>query len=336
MSRDRPSRYDFATVHLRFGGPSGALGRARARLPGGGREPCAGRLYLPDRPRDPPVVVLAPGAGMRWRFGLDAVAERYAAGGVAAFVFDYRDWGDSRAAADGSADAADDTAGDDRPPLVDPGRQIADLRAAVGAVRDLDDVDGSRVGLWGIDLSAAHALAVAASDPGIGAVVARAPATRARLLQGGRRARLGGLLAGAADRLTRPLDRLGVPFVGGRTVPLVSEEDEPAVVAAPGAESAFRDLLPAGSTWTNETPARSLWRLRGHDVSARLRDVGCPTLFVAGSRDRVVRSDAVERASERVADSTLVRLPVGHWETFGGEAAGRVLGHELAFLESEL
>lgn len=321
----RPSRFEFSTVRLRFGEPAGGrLGRALGRP-----RPCVGRLYRPDRPRDPPVVVCAPGVGLTAADGIDQVAERLAARGVAALAFDYRGWGASAGAAD--VGGRDDGEGvDGALPAVSPTRQRSDLRAAVDTVRDLEDVDGSRLGLWGIDLGAAHALALAADLPAVDAVVARAPAVRGRGLQPPRlRPHLGGLAAGLVDRLLAPVGR-------SRAVPIFGPPDAAALVAAPGVEAAVRDLRGGGSTAPDRTPARSYLALRGDDVRNALPDVGCPALFVAGTGDRVVETDAVERASERVPDSSLLRLPVGHHESLHGRAAERVLGQELAFLESEL
>jgi fermentation-respiration switch protein FrsA (DUF1100 family) len=58
---------------------------------------CAAWLYLPDGPdADPlPCVVMAHGFGATRIGGLDRFAERFAAAGLAALVFDYRSFGDS-------------------------------------------------------------------------------------------------------------------------------------------------------------------------------------------------------------------------------------------------
>ncbi|GAA4750941.1 alpha/beta hydrolase [Actinomycetospora chibensis] len=57
---------------------------------------CAADLYLPDeRIRPVPCVVLAHGGSGTKRLGLPAYAEKFAAGGIAALVFDYRGFGAS-------------------------------------------------------------------------------------------------------------------------------------------------------------------------------------------------------------------------------------------------
>lgn len=298
MTINRPSRYEFSTSRLRF-------------TVDGDR--CVGRLAHPDRPREPPVVVLAPGVGMVRQVGLDDLAERYAARGFAAFTFDYRGWGES----DESGDA---------PRTVSPTRQLADLRGAVDAVRGLDDVDGSRLALWGVDLSGATALELAGEDRHVDAVIARTPAPGRRLGPDRLRPRLRGLGRGVVDRLLSVAGRT-------RSVPLFAATGEVGVVTAVGAERAVRSLLQPGTVWANETPARSLLALRGHDVDPSA--VSCPALFVTGDRDEVVDADAVEAMSEQVADGSFLRLPVDHYDTFA-DAASRVVGHELAFLDDVL
>ncbi|MFB6143284.1 MAG: alpha/beta hydrolase [Halorientalis sp.] len=95
---------------------------------------CAGWLYEPQGVEDPPVVVMAHGFGGEREARLPAFAERFAAAGLAAFVFDYRGFGDS----DG-----------DPPHVVSGPRRVTDYEAALAHVRSLDGVDSDRVGLWG-------------------------------------------------------------------------------------------------------------------------------------------------------------------------------------------
>ncbi|MFC7174295.1 hypothetical protein ACFQL0_14970 [Haloplanus litoreus] len=67
-------RFEFATTTLTFE----SEGRTRR-----------GRLYRPDRPSTPPVVVLGPTFAAEATFGYPRYAERFARAGYAAFVFDH-------------------------------------------------------------------------------------------------------------------------------------------------------------------------------------------------------------------------------------------------------
>ncbi len=75
-----------------------------------------------------PCVVMAHGFGGTRTARLDAFAERFAAAGLAAVVFDYRYFGDST--------------GEPRQ-LIDIKRQIDDWRAAVAFTRTLPEVDNA-------------------------------------------------------------------------------------------------------------------------------------------------------------------------------------------------
>ena len=295
----RPRRYDYSTVSIKFESGDAA---------------CRGRLYKPDRPTDAPVVVLSPGVGLTWRESLRPTAERLAERGYAAFVYDHRGFGPE------SPDPPDR--------LVSPGRQRTDLVAAVGELESLDDVDGRRLALWGMDLSAGTALAAAAESSSVRAVVARFPVVDGGLLvPPWVRPRLGGLAAAAADKVLSVAGR-------GRSVPLFGYEGERALVTAPGAASAIRRLGP--DAWDRRTPARSIWSLWRFGVGDALDSVACPTLFVAGADDEVAPPDAVESASEKVGDSSLVRVPTGHYDGLREGDDERARNHELAFLDSVL
>lgn len=298
--RGKPSRYAFSTRELPF-------------------DERRGHLFTPDRPADAPVVVLAPGAGLPWKPTLEPTAERLAARGYAVFAFDHREFG---------------AVGGDR--LLSPARQRADLDAAVEAARDAPEVDGDRLALWGMDLSAGTALAAAADSFGVDAVIARFPVlTGATLLPSWVRPRLRGLVRGLADYPASALGRLrGVDAdERGLRVPLFGDEGEVAAVAAAGAPRHVSDAL---GREPGTTPARSLVKLQRHDLRAAVEAVNCPTLFVAGEHDEVAPAESVAAASERVRDASAVRVPVSHYAALEGPELDRVLNHELAFLDAEL
>src|SRR5919201_735763 len=120
-----------------------------------GGERCAAWLYRPRRDEaggPVPCVVLAHGwSGIREQ-RLDAYAERFAAAGMAALVFDYRHFGAS---------------GGEPRQLLDIGRQLEDWAAAVAFARGLEGVDRARVALWGTSFGAGHVICLAADDAAV-------------------------------------------------------------------------------------------------------------------------------------------------------------------------
>src|SRR3954470_6914626 len=126
-----------------------------------GENTCAAWLYRPegDSHEGPhPIVVLAHGFGGVREARLWAYAERFAAAGLAALLFDYRHFGAS---------------GGEPRQLLDIGEQLEDWRTAVAWARERF----ARVGLFGSSFGGGHVIAIAAEDPGIGAVVAQCPMT---------------------------------------------------------------------------------------------------------------------------------------------------------------
>ena len=134
--------------------------RREVWFPSGGVR-CAADLYLPEGAGSPvPCVVMGHGGSGTKRLGLPAYASKFADGGIAALVLDYRGFGASE--------------GEPRQ-VIDVDGQRDDYRAALRHVRGLRDVDARRVALWGTSLSGGHVLAVAATDPGVAAVVSQVP-----------------------------------------------------------------------------------------------------------------------------------------------------------------
>ncbi|MUV56904.1 alpha/beta fold hydrolase [Halogeometricum sp. CBA1124] len=281
-----------------------------------GGERCSGWLYRPDRPAEPPVVVMAGGLAGERSFGLPNYAERLAEAGYAVFLFDYRHHGDS---------------GGDPRNLVDPSRQRADWEAAIEGVRSRDGLDGSRLVLWGVDVGGGHVLDVAADDPRVRAVVSQTPVLSGRSFLGTRGY---GFLAKSV--LAGVRDRLQSLVVGPHTVPVAGDPEEFALVSTPGARRGYLDTVPADSAWVNETPGRSLLNLARFTAGTDLDSVTCPVLLLGGTRDDVVPVDSVAAAADELADATFVSLPVGHFDAYEGSGLEHVVGHGVAFLDAEV
>ncbi|MEV7649099.1 alpha/beta hydrolase [Arthrobacter sp. NPDC089319] len=120
-----------------------------------------GWLYLPEEGEGPfPLVVMAGG----WCYVKEIVqphyAEEFASRGIAALLFDYRNFGDS----DG-----------DRRQHIDPHAQIEDYRNAISYAETLPEIDATRIGAWGLSYSGGHALVLAAIDSRVRCIVSQIP-----------------------------------------------------------------------------------------------------------------------------------------------------------------
>lgn len=126
-----------------------------------GDETVRGWLYTPDHGDGPfPAVVMAGG----WCYVKELVqpdyAQMFAEAGLAALLFDYRNFGSS----DG-----------ERRQHIDPYAQIEDYKNGISFVETLDKVDADRIGVWGLSYSGGHVLIVGATDPRVKCIASQIP-----------------------------------------------------------------------------------------------------------------------------------------------------------------
>ena len=277
---------------------------------------CAGWLYLPDDGPlgdPPPVVAMAHGFAGQREVGLPNVAEAFAGAGLAAFVFDYRYWGDS--------------GGQPRYQVVAEA-QVRDYHAAIAHLRHRDDVDGDRIAVWGTSFSGGHALLVARYNPHVVAAVAQVPMTNGAangdLHVPWRRiwplVRLS-FMDKFRARQDRP--RLYVKVMGG----------DGEVVFTPGPEAhGAVELVPATSDWPNVVAPDVLLdfdEFRPIRVADQIR---IPTLFVVADRDLYVSNRATARTAERMPEAKVVHLDVGHFDVYSGPGLAAAVAPQIAFL----
>jgi len=282
-------------------------------------ERCAAWLYRPadGAGADVPCVVLAHGwTGIR-EARLDAYAERFAAAGMAALVFDYRHFGASE--------------GEPRQ-LLDIRRQLEDWAAAIAYARTLEGVDPERIALWGSSFSGGHVIETAARDRRIAAVVAQVPFVDGL-------ANLPRLGPRHALALTREglKDQLGA--LRGRPPHMLASVGPPgslAVMNSPDAEPGFRALIPSGADWPNEAAARVALRVGSYRPIRKAAQVRCPILFCLATGDVITPPDLAEKAAARAPRAEVLRYPGGHFDPYVGELFERVVADQVAFFSRHL
>ena len=130
-----------------------------------------GWLYLPEGISGPvPAIVMAHGFSAVKEMYLDGFAEAFAAGGLAALVFDNRNFG----ASDGEPRQE-----------IDPWAQVRDYRHAITYAQTRPEVDADRIGVWGSSYSGGHVLVLGAIDKRCKCVVAQAPLSAASAISSG-------------------------------------------------------------------------------------------------------------------------------------------------------
>jgi len=117
-------------------------------------------LHLPEGEGPFPVVVMAGGWCYVKELRQPQYAEEFIKRGFAALIFDYRRMG----ASDGEPRQH-----------IDPWDQIEDYKNAVTFAENHPNLDGDRIGAWGISYSGGHVLVLGSMDPRVKVIVANVP-----------------------------------------------------------------------------------------------------------------------------------------------------------------
>lgn len=274
-----------------------------------GRDSCAAWLYRPTATAArTPIVVMAHGLSGTRRDGLEPFAERFAAAGVAALLFDHRGFGDSTG----------------KPDLFQPTRLLEDWRAAIVHARSLPGIDPERVATFGSSMGGGNALAAAAEDRRVAAAISQVP-----FLDMVRQAYR------ASPRVT---GRMLFAALRGEHLPAVGQPDEAAFINAPGGEVGWRHVVAIGedSRWRNRVSSR--WLLGAPYRPARhAAKLHCPWLLCVGEADRVARPAAAIAAARRAPLGELRTYPgVDHFDIYDGPEHEAVVADEIAFLRRHL
>ncbi|GAA4711748.1 alpha/beta hydrolase [Pseudonocardia yuanmonensis] len=249
-----------------------------------------------------PTIVLAHGFSAVKEMYLDRYAEHFAAAGLNALVFDNRNFG----ASDGEPRQE-----------IDPVAQVRDYRHAITYATTLDEVDATRIGVWGSSYSGGHVLVVGAIDRRVKAVVSQVP-----MVSGSKN--IGELVRAdfrAGFREMFDADR-AARYVGDppAMVPVVAEDPlAPSALPTPDSWTWFTETgkLRAPS-WRNEVTLRTVEMLGEYEPEAYIARISpTPLLMVVAREDHLTPAhlaiDAYERAREPKA---LEILPGGHFDAY--------------------
>lgn len=266
---------------------------------------CAAWLYpAGGQAPETPIVVMAHGLSGTRRDRLGPFAERFAAAGVAALVFDHRGFGDSGGERD----------------RFHPDSQLEDWRAAIAFARTLPGVDGHRLITFGSSMGGGNALAAAAEDLDVAAAISQVP-----FLDMWRQAHRSSV--GVTARM------LWAAAVNGY-LPAVGQPHEAAFINAPESEAAWRRVVAIGedSRWRDRVSAR--WVLgRPFRPVRHAATLHCPWLVCVGEADQVAKPGPAIAAARRAPLGELRSYPgVGHFDIYDGAGHEAVVADQVAFL----
>jgi pimeloyl-ACP methyl ester carboxylesterase len=270
---------------------------------------CAAWLYpASGTGAESPVVVMAHGLSGTRRDQLGPFAERFAAAGFAALVFDHRGFGDSGG----------------EPDLFHPDRQLEDWRAAIAFARSLPGIDASRVATFGSSMGGGNALAAAARDPDVAAAISQVPFLD--------------IVRQAHRSSPRVVARMLFAAARGRHVPAVGQPHEAALINSPGGEAGWRRVVEIGedSRWRNRASSR--WLLgRPYRPARHAAKLHCPWLVCVGEADRVARPGPAIAAARRAPLGELRTYPgVDHFDIYDGPEHEALVVDQLEFLRRHL
>ncbi len=276
---------------------------------------CAAWLYLPAGPPPHPCVVLAHGFAGTREVRLDAYAERFAAAGFAALVFDYRHFGASE--------------GEPRQ-LLDVGKQLADWRAAIAFARALPGIDPARIAIWGTSFSGGHVLSLGAEDHRLAAIVAQVPYCDPRAAGSSAVPMLRLLMAGLRDALHA---RLGLP---PHEIPVVGPPGSLAVLTSPDSMPGYLALSPPGGLWRNAVAARIVLQVQRYRPLSGAARIESPLLVCVAERDVVTPPGPAVEAASRARRGTSKRYPCQHFEIYLGALFEQAVADQIEFLGEHL
>jgi fermentation-respiration switch protein FrsA (DUF1100 family) len=269
---------------------------------------CAGWLYLPDdlpAGRKAPGIVMANAISAVKEMYLANYAERFAAAGFAALVFDYRYFGESE--------------GEPRGQLF-PNEQLDDIKNAISWFSLQPEVDAERLGGWGISFGGAHLVFITAFEKRLEALVATVPSAVANievLERGiGPQGALGFLGFLTGDRAMR--------YQSGAVneIKVTAQGPEPSMVPGPLAydfyTTAQQTIAP---TWRNAVTIESVEKMMEYNpVWPVHRIAPTPLRVVLAENDEFIPSDLVRATFERAGEpKDLVVLSCGHLEVYDTE-----------------
>ncbi len=279
---------------------------------------CAAWLHLPEGDGPFPCVVMAHGFGGTRRDSLEPFAERFAAAGIAALLFDFRHFGESE--------------GEPRQ-LLDLGRQQEDYAAAVAAARAREEVDAARIAVWGTSFSAAHAIHLAARDPSLAAAIAQTPMVDGRLqvLRFPRPAVFKATARALRDQLAAFRNRPPV------TMPVRGRPGDVAALTSPSSYDGYGRLPGEGTLWRDDVSARVMLGVGLYRPIADAERVSCPLLVCVGDRDDLTPPEPAATVAERAPLGELRRYDADHWTVYpGGDAFEAVVADQVEFLTRRL
>ncbi|KAK4507182.1 hypothetical protein PRZ48_000916 [Zasmidium cellare] len=251
-----------------------------------------------------PCLVMAHGWSAVKEMDLDTFAEHFVSNlPITCLVYDNRGFG------------ASDTAKDQPRHEIIPSLQMSDYSDAITYAQSLDEVDGTKIGIWGSSYSGGHVLYVGAADKRVKTVLSQMP-----LINGFENfVRLvrsdfvpGMIQMWEDDRKGRAAGKDPV------VIPVVSNDPAgPSALPTPDSYEFFT-AWEKKSSWKNEVTLKSVEVMRSNDPSHLIHRLApTPLLMTVAANDVLTPTDlALEAYSRAREPKQLHIIPGGHFDGY--------------------
>ena len=285
---------------------------------------CAATVFRPEASGEMlpiPVIVMAHGFGSPRALRLYAYAERFAAAGYAAVVFDYRGFGDSEGAPR---------------QVLDVSMQHDDWKAALEFARSLPGIDTSKIVAWGTSFGRGHVLTIAGRGEALAAVIAQVPH-----VSGPAAVRATGF---AASRKIAPFAmRDQINAVLGRKpvyIPLVGRPGDLGIMTTPDALPGLEQLIVhsglAPDAYRQDVAARIGLKIGLYSPQRVMSNIECPTLIQIARHDAITPCAVAEKAARQVPHATVRIYECSHFDPYVDPAFTNIIADQLAFLRENV
>jgi fermentation-respiration switch protein FrsA (DUF1100 family) len=259
---------------------------------------------------------MAHGFGGTCADGLTPYAERFVEAGMAVLLFDYRHFGHS----------------DGQPrQLLDINRQLEDWTAAIACARTREEVDETRIALWGSSFSGGHVVPTGVRDGHVRAVISQGPFADG-LKQ------IASFPLSLNLKITMHALRDQVRALLGREphyVPVIGAPGSNAVLQSPESKPGYLAIIGEGSRWLNQCTPRVMLQVPRYRPFRAGSQLPCPWLVCIADRDDLTPPHIARELAE--AGGAHVRgYDGGHFDIYRGEVFERVVADQVAFLEEHL
>jgi len=321
---------------LRFSVPKQPLERARQRpkevdtKPSGSRKDVSFKvkgtslsawLYLPENLSAPvPCIIMGHGLGGTKDMGLEQYAVRYQKAGLAVLAFDYRHLGESE--------------GEPRQLIWIPYQQ-QDYLAAIEYARGLEEIDPTRIALWGTSLSGGHVIVVAAKDNKIACVCSQVPWLDSH--EAGREALKRVSIRHVFRMVPHGQRDLVRSWFGlsPHKIPIAGKPRSIAVLADSEAWEGFGELAP--DDFINEACARIVIRIDKYRPIKHIAKVRCPVLLQITDKDISHPLSSMQKIEKRLGKlAEIIHYPIGHFDIYIGSDFEKAVSDQIDFFKKHL